>query len=380
MSNIFDVIVAGVGGMGSASLYTLARRGQRVLGLEQFELGHNRGSSHGETRVIRMAYFEGSHYVPLVQRAYTLWDDLSAAAGQSVIVRTGSLEMAEPGHDFVERSEGSCIDHGLAYEVLDGAAIMGRFPAFRVRPETRAIFQPDGGYVLSEDAIGAHARLAVSHGARLHTGERMLDFKTTSDGGVVVRTDRGRYSAAHLVLTTGPWMSRFVPGLVESLATYKQAVAWFRPQVPAISAPGAMPVFIHFSDRGEFYGFPQHGARGIKVGGPHFARVAIDPDEPGREPTAEQVAELCGFVARHIPSAAGTPSAVSGCIYTRTLDEHFVIDRLPDAPQVLVVSPCSGHGYKFAPAIGEIVGDLVMTGGTTANIQPFALARFAAVG
>jgi sarcosine oxidase len=173
-------------------------------------------------------------------------------------------------------------------------------------------------------------------------------------------------------------MGALVPQLAPVLATYQQAVAWFAPRTPSLSVPSAMPVFIHFSERGEFYGFPCHGARGIKVGGPHFARVSIDPEQESRDPTERQICELSGFVARHIPDAAGSPEGTSGCIYTVTPDEHFVLDRLPGAPQVLLVSPCSGHGYKFAPAIGEIVADLVVCGRTEADIAPFALARFAA--
>ena len=375
---MFDTIVAGVGGMGSAALYHLAKRGQRALGLERFELGHDRGSSHGETRVIRLAYFEGSQYVPIVQRAHRLWHDLSAEAGEPLIYITGSLEMAEPGHDFVARSRASCVDHDLRHEMLDAAELVRRFPAFRLHPDTQAIYQPDGGYVLSEEAVRAHAALAIRHGAELHTGETVLEFRPTADGGVEVRTDRARYAAGRLVLSAGPWMRQLVPELSGVLATYKQAIAWFAPARAAWFAPDVLPVFIHFSDKGEFYGIPMHGGSGFKLGGPHFAREPIDPDLEARDASPRQLAALRGFLGRHMPEAVSPPVRSVGCIYTVTPDEHFIIDTLPGMPQVLVVSPCSGHGFKFAPAIGEIAADLVTKGATGHDISLFSMARFAA--
>ena len=376
MPRAYDTIIAGVGGMGSAALFHLAKQRQRVLGIEQFELGHELGSSHGETRVIRLAYFEGSNYVPIVQRAHQLWRDLSAETGVQLIHRTGSLEMSEAGHDLVDKSQASCLDHGLPHEMLDATEVMRRYPVFRLSPGTRAIFQPDGGYVLSEAAIRVHAERAIQHGATLKTGERLVDFRPTADGGVEVRTDRGVYTAGQLVLTAGPWMSQLAPEIAEQLATFKQAIAWFQPRRPELFRPGALPVFIHFSDGGEFYGLPMHSAQGFKVGGPHFAREPIDPYDPQRVPSARQIEALQGFLERHMPDAAGQPIRATGCIYTKTPDEHFIIDRLPGLPQVLVVSPCSGHGYKFTPVIGEIVAQLIIDGRTPHDIEPFALARF----
>ena len=376
MTRSYDTIVVGLGGMGSAAAYHLSARGQRVLGLERFQLGHDRGSSHGETRIIRLAYFEGSTYVPIVQRSYRLWQDLSALSGTALIHRTGSLEMSEPGYDFVDRSRRSCVDHDLPHEMLNAAEVMERFPAFRVAPKTRAIFQPDGGYLLCEEAIHVHAKLARENGATLNTGETVIAFEQTAGGGIEVRTDRARYTAGQLVFTAGPWMSQLLPQLQTHLATFKQTIAWFAPQSPELFTPAACPVFLHFSDEGEFYGMPMHSARGVKVGGPHFAREPIDPDQADRKPSARQIEVLQNFVARHLPQTAGVALHPTGCIYTKTPDEHFIIDRLPGAPQVLVVSPCSGHGYKFTPAIGEMIAELVVDGRTRQKIDQFSLARF----
>lgn len=376
MADSYDVIIVGLGGMGAAAAYHLSARRQRVLGLERYEFGHGRGSSHGETRIIRLAYFEGSAYVPIVQRAYRLWQDLGKRTGTPLLFRTGSLEMSEEGYDFVDRSEASCRDHGLPYELIDAAEAMRRYPAFKLNPRTRAIFQPDGGFVLSEEGIRAHATLAAAQGATLRMGETVLGFEETGAGRVNVRTNKGSYTAAQLVLTAGPWMPKLVPELCKSLETFKQTLGWFVPRHPALFAPSAFPVFIHFSSEGEFYGFPLHGGRGVKVGGPHFAREPIDPDEPDRIASPLQVKALEGFFHRHLPDAAGPAQTPTGCIYTKTPDEHFIIDRHPSMQQVLLVSPCSGHGYKFAPAIGEIVSDLVADGKTPHDISLFSWSRF----
>jgi sarcosine oxidase len=376
MTKTFDTIVAGVGGMGSAALYQLSRRGQRVLGLEQFDIGHNRGSSHGETRIFRLAYFEGSNYVPILKRAQHLWRELGDAAGQQLMYTTGSLELSEPGHDFFDRSLASCLEHGLPYETLEVADVQRRFPAFQLRGGTRTLFQPDGAFVLSEAAIRAHINLARAAGAELHTGEKVLDFAPTADGGVRVRTNRATYSAGNLVLTTGPWIRDLVPQLLEPIVTFKQTIAWFAPRKVENFLPATLPVFIFFGNQGDFYGMPQYSTRGFKIGGPHFERVAIDPDHADRTPTSEQVSALQDFLAAHMPDAAGEPIVAAGCIYTKTPDEHFVIDRLPGAGQVIVVSACSGHGYKFTPAIGEIAAQLIIDGRAKADITPFALSRF----
>ena len=378
MPAIYDTIIVGAGGMGSAAMYHLVNCGQRVLGIEQFELGHARGSSHGETRIIRQAYFEGSKYVPLVRRAYELWHDLGTAARVPLIFRTGSLEMSEPGYDFVDRSRASCIEHGLPHEMLDAGEVMRRHPAFRLATGTRAIFQPDGGYVLSEAGIAAHARLAQELGAELHTGETVLDIQPTAHGGVTVRTTRASYAAGHVVIAAGAWMSRLVPAIAEQLATFKQAIAWFAPANVAAFQPPQMPAFIHFGPQGEFYGLPRHSAAGFKVGGPHFGREAIDPETKDRTPSTNQLAALQDFLRRYLPGAASPPIRATGCIYTKTPDEDFIIDWHPDYRQVLIVSPCSGHGYKFTPVIGEIIAQLVTSGQTPHDIAPFGLQRFKA--
>ncbi len=374
----YDVIVAGVGGMGSAACWHLARRGQRVLGLERFDLCHGMGSSHGMSRIIRLAYFEGSHYVPIVKRAHELWRETGAAAGMELLYVTGSLDLAPEGAGFVESSRQSCLDHDLPHEVLNHAEIAQRFPAFALPKGHVGLWQPDGGFVASERAIYAHVGLAQAKGAEIRTNEPVLEWQPTADGGVTVRTARGTYTAGRLVLTSGAWMDTLNAALAPHIRTVKQAIGWFSVKTPELFRLGRLPVFILTVEEGNFYGFPLWEHPGFKLGGPHFGREPIDPSNPDRTPSPRQVALIRDCLARYMPGAAGEPLALKGCIYTVTPDEHFVIDTMPGAPQVSFASCCSGHGYKFASAIGEILSDLAIDGETRFDIAPFRLSRFAA--
>ena len=377
MASAYDTIVVGVGGMGAAALYQLAKRGQRVLGLERFDLGHAMGSSHGHTRILRLAYFEGSHYVPLARRAHRLWQEIGAEAGMRLLHVTGSLDLAPEGQGTVERARHSCVDHGLAHEMLDARQLASRYPALRLTPRHTGLLQPDGGFVLAEQAIFAHAGLALKHGADIHTGETVQSWRPTAAGGVEVTTDRATYAAGQLVLAAGAWIKSFAPDVLARVTTVKQAIGWFPVRQPELFRPAALPVFILTVEEGNFYGLPLFEHAGFKLGGPHFAREAIDPDDPDRTPSPKQVAALQACLERYIPGAAGRPLAVKGCMYTVTPDEHFIIDRLPGHRQVIVASPCSGHGYKFASVIGEILAELAVDGATRADISPFAIGRLA---
>lgn len=374
----YDVIVAGVGAMGSAACWHLARRGLKVLGLERFDLGHAMGSSHGLTRIIRLAYFEGSHYVPIVRRAHELWQETGAEAGMKLLHVTGSLDLAPKGAGPVESSLQSCLDHGLTHEVLDGAEIARRFPAFQLPEGHVGLWQPDGGFVASEKAIYAHVGLAQARGAEIRTNEPLLDWTPTAQGGVTVRTGRGTYSAGRLVITSGGWIADAVPALAQRVNTVKQAIGWFTTRRPELFREGAFPVFILSVEEGNFYGFPLYEHPGFKLGGPHFGREPMDPREPDRTPSESQVRLIRECLARYIPDAAGEPLSLKGCVYTVSPDEGFIIDSVPGVPQAVFASACSGHGFKFASAIGEILADLATTGQSGFDLSPFALDRFAA--
>ena len=369
----YDVVVVGVGGMGSAALYHLARRGKRVLGLERFDVPHEMGSSHGLTRIIRLAYFEHSSYVPLLRRAYELWRELEARAGEQLLHVTGIVEAGERIYDGAIRS---CEDHGLAYEAIDGRELGRRHPAFRLPSELPVFVQPDAGFLLPERCIVAHANAAMKNGAVVHARERVLEW-TETENGVRVRTDRRVVEAERLVLTAGAWsqeVARLPAGLAGAL---RQAVAWFQPLRPELFTPARLPVFNLALDGEHFYGFPVFGVPGFKVGRyDHFGQGG-DPDAISREPTPEDEAPLRAFAERYVPAGAGPTLALKTCLFEPSPDEHFLIGRHPDADNAVVGAGFSGHGFKFCSVVGEILADLALDGATRHDIEFLRLTRFA---
>jgi len=364
--------------MGSASAYHLAKRGHRVLGLEQFEPLHEQGSSHGLTRIIRLAYHEHPSYVPLLRRAYELWHELERTAGEPLLITTGSLEGGpEDGATFRGALEAAEL-HGLAHEVLGTDALRGRFPAFAgLDPSTRVVWQPDGGFLLAERTMAAHQAAAVAAGAELRFGEEARAWSPTAEGGVRVTTVRGDVEADRLVICGGAWMRSLVPALAELAKPERQVLAWLTPTKPELFTPDRFPVFLIDVPEGSYYGFPTHQGHGLKLGWYHHFREPIDPADPDRSTRAADEAALRAFAERYLPDGAGPTEMLKACIFTNTPDEHFVVDRLPDAPQVSIASACSGHGYKFASVIGEIMADLAIRGETAHDIGLFRLDRFA---
>jgi sarcosine oxidase len=372
----YEVIVAGAGGMGSAAAFHLARRGKRVLAIDAFNPPHARGSSHGLTRIIRLAYHEDPSYVPLLRRAYELWFELERAAGQKLLTITGSLEMGPPGSEAVEDALASCHEHDIPHQMLTAAEIMTRFPAYRLPANFSGLLQPDGGFLDPEGCIAAHLRLAQAHGAGLAVGERVLDWEPQGDG-VRVRTDRGEYLADRLVITAGAWLPKLAPRFTEVARPERNALAWFRPARPELFGPDRFPVFI-FDDgaAGWYYGFPMHGLPGLKVGKHHHFREVVDPDAFDRAATERDEAVLRAFAERYLPDGAGETLEATTCLYTNTPDGHFIIDFYPGCPQVIVGGGFSGHGYKFCSLVGEALADLALDGATRHNTGLFNIARF----
>jgi sarcosine oxidase len=373
----FDVIVVGVGGMGGAAVDHLARRGCRVLGLERFDVPNEMGSSHGFTRIIRLAYYEHSSYVPLLRRAYELWRELEANAGEQLLHVTGSID-AGPEASFVfAGSLQSCLDHGLEHEVVDARELGRRYPGYRLPPETLALIQPEGGFLLPERCIVAHVERAHANGAEVRARERVLEWEATAGGGVRVRSDRGAYEAGRLVLAAGAWMdelARLGPDLV---AAERQVLAWLQPQRPELFAPERFPVFNLVVEEGRYYGFPVFAVPGFKVGRYHHLEERVDPDAVEREPTAADEEVLRGFAGRYFPDGAGATMALKVCLFENSPDEHFVLDLHPDYAQVVVAGGFSGHGFKFCSVVGEIVADLALDGSTGHEIDFLRLGRLA---
>jgi sarcosine oxidase len=375
----FDVIVVGIGAMGSAACFHLARRGQRVLGLERFDIPHAMGSSHGVNRIIRLAYYEDPSYVPLLRRAYALWRELERGFGEQLLYITGSIDASEADSWVFQRSLESCELHGLPHEVLTSAQLRERFPAYHLPDGHLALLQPEGGFVASERAIVAHVDGAIEAGAEIHGREQVRSWELTG-GGVRVETERGTYEAERLVLSAGAWMGELTPHLTPLLTPERQVLAWFQPTAPALFRPDVFPVFnlAHGEDR--YYGFPVFGIPGFKFGRYHHRHEQIDPETMQREPDAEDEAILREASLRYFPASAGPVMSLKSCIFTNTPDEHFILDTLPGDERVVIASPCSGHGYKFASVMGEIIADLATAGQTAHDIALFRLDRFATAG
>jgi sarcosine oxidase len=368
----YDVIVVGLGAMGSAAVYHLARRERRVLGIEQFSPGHDRGSSHGRTRIIRLGYFEHPSYVPLLRRSYELWRELESAAGRRLLTTTGILEIGRPDGALVASTLEASRLHAITHDLLSAADVMRKYPAFRLSGDFVGVRQPDGGVLAAEPAIHAHLRLAGEGGAEIRIGAKVRAIEPQGDRVRVVLED-GAVEAAFVILAAGPWLAKLLPELSLPLRVTRQVITWFAPSEPAVFAPDRFPVFILENPHGLHFGFPADET-GVKLGKHHHRQEEVDPDGYGRHVSDEDIA-LIRPVFEYLPRADGPVVTATTCLYTMTPDGHFIIDRHPAAPNIMIASPCSGHGFKFAPLVGEILADLAIDGTTSHDISMFRLDR-----
>jgi len=379
MGRTFDVIVLGLGGMGSAAAYQLASRGKRVLGIEQFTAPHDRGSSHGKTRIVRQAYFENPAYVPLVLRAYELWRQLERETGRRLLFEVGGLMMGPPNSAVVAGSIRSAREHGLAHEILDAREIRKRFPAFRPEPNTVALHENKAGFIRCEDSVQAHLDRASHLGAVLHFEERVVAWEPCGDR-VRVRIAKDKYEAGQLVIAPGPWASEILRDLDLPLVVDRHVLFWLDPVGGVgLFLPGHFPVFIWETESpGIPYGFPAVDGpnAGVKVG---FGRAPgaqkCTPETIDRVVRPEEIESIRRAFAKRVPSLDGRCLRAVTCMYTNTPDHDFVISRHPDHPSVLVACGFSGHGYKFCSVVGEILADLVVEGKTRHDISLFDAAR-----
>lgn len=370
MPRAYDVAVVGLGAMGSLAALELASRGARVLGLDRFRPPHTLGSTHGRTRIIREAYFEEPLYVPIVQRAYELWRRLEQRSGARLLTVTGGLMLGAPESEVVAGARASALEHGLPCEELSAREVRERFPAYAVPDGHSAILEPRAGFLEAEAAVKAALALAAEAGAELRFDEPLLELD-----GPVLRTARGTYEADRVVVAAGPWLPELVPGLAGIFTVARQPLLWLEPREPALFASGRFPVFVwEWTPGWAFYGFPDVGD-GFKVAVHHHGEPAT-PNAVDRELRGEDEDAIRDLVRRFFPAANGQLLEAAICLYTNTPDENFVIDRLPGNERVVVASPCSGHGFKFAPAIGEVLADLATGERPRFDLTPFALGRF----
>ena len=375
----FDAIVIGLGAHGSAAALALVRRGLRVLGLEAGERGHELGSSGGRSRMIRQAYFEDPGYLPLLSAAWAGWDALSAAAGETFVEVIGGLYAGPVESNLFRGSVASARLQALPHEVLDAAEIRRRWPVFTVGEDVGGLHDPGAGMIRPERAIAAQLRLAEQAGAELQFGERVVDWRPAIGGGLEVETDGGVHRAAHLVIAAGAWTGSFVPDLALPLEVERVPVFWFDPLVPiAEVSAGRLPTWLMDTPNdGTFYGFPYDPAAGLKVSRHHSGDI-VAPAEVDRTERPADIERVRRFSRSYFPAADGPVRDSLVCLYTNTPDLAFVVDVHPAVQRVAYVSACSGHGFKFAPIIGEILADLAVTGTTTHPIGQFRAGRFTA--
>ncbi|MBX3530847.1 MAG: N-methyl-L-tryptophan oxidase [Rhizobiaceae bacterium] len=373
---VCDVAVIGLGAMGSAALCRVARRGFSAIGIEQFSPGHDRGSSHGESRAIRLGYFEHPSYVPLARAAYERWEELERLTGESVLTRTGVLEIGRPGSILVAGSSEASRLHGIEHEVLDAGEIMQRFPQFTLPADYNGVWQRDGGYVRADLANRLHLKLAKDAGAEVIENRKVLRIEPEA-GAIRVVTDSGAIEAGSVVVAAGAWIGELVPQLAPVLKLTRQVLCWFEAKQPEAVAQGKLPVFAIDGPDDLAYGFPDLGL-GFKCASHHSSGALASADVARQDAGPADEAQMRRFLDAYLPGAAGRLKAMKTCIYTRTPDEDFVVDLLPEDSRIVVASPCSGHGFKFASVIGEVLADLATTGETHHDISRFSLARVAA--
>lgn len=352
-----DTIVLGLGAMGSAAIYHLARRGERVIGIDQFDGAHALGSSHGYSRAIRLCYYEHPDYVPLLKRAYELWDDLEKESGAKLLHFTGGLYMGHPASASVNGAIRAAREYDLPHEVLSHAAIAARYPQFRLPGDFQALYEPAAGYLLPERVIGTHLGLAQRHGAAIRAGERVESWHADASG-VQVHTGREVIRGKRLIIAAGAWAEKLVGHPSMKVTPTRQVQGWVMPRRPELFAMGRFPMWaIDVAGEALYYGFPiapeaDGGPPGLKLAR-HVRGPVVDADRIDRAITAAEEEEFRPVLRRFIPEADGPVVTTRLCMYENSPDSHFILDRHPEHGNVLLAAGFSGHGFKFASVVGE---------------------------
>jgi sarcosine oxidase len=391
MESKFDAVVLGLGAMGSAAIYQLAKRGKTVLGFDQFSPPHNYGSTHGESRIIRQAIGEGEHYVPLVLRSYELFREIEKETGQELLTITGGLTLESRQseatmhgrHNFLDQTISCAQKFNIRHEILEPQDIKKRYPQFAVTSE-RGYFEYDTGFLRPELCVEAQLRLARNYGATLQTEEKVISLAPRGSSEVAIRTSGGVYAAEKVVVTAGPWISEFLrPAYRQIFKVYRQVMYWFmiRNQSRATFLCGQFPIFIWIFGKGRnfgFYGFPSLDGKTIKLASEQY-NVVTTPDEGEREVrTVEKQSMYSEYISGRLPGLSDQCDSAVSCLYTTTPDSNFVIDFHPDSDRIIIASPCSGHGFKHSAAIGEVLAELAVHGGSKIDISRFSIERFKA--
>lgn len=369
--NHFDVIVIGVGSMGSAACYHLAKTGLKVLGLEQFSIPHVKGSHGGQSRIIRKAYFEHPDYVPLLERAYESWQELENETGEKIYHETGLLYIGMEDNPLITGVRQSASLYSIPVESLTNAALKKRYPVFKVPDEMDILFEPAAGLLLPEKIIPLYVTLSRRLGAEIHEGESILNWRTTGEG-VEVKTSTATYSAQKLVISAGAWMGGLLPAFNRQLTVTRQVMGWMTPKNPSAFSSQSFPCWT-LAEPGRhsiFYGFPAlddvdaNGPKGFKLAY-HGHGEVTSFDGTDRLPDADDEQLLSAFIDQYLPGTVAATAALQTCRYTNTPDENFMLGHLPGTDgRVSIASCCSGHGFKFSAVVGEILRDLTLHGET----------------
>ncbi|WP_363466587.1 N-methyl-L-tryptophan oxidase [Halogeometricum borinquense] len=375
----YDVIVVGVGGIGSAAVYHLSQRGLDVLGLDQYSIPNSVGSSHGDSRLIRLTNYEDPEYVPHVRRSIDLWESLEEEYGEQLLFRTGTVDAGPEGSETVEGAITACEEYDLPYEHLSAAELSEQFPGFRLPSDFEAVHQPDGGFIHPTRCVQAHVAGAHDNGAETHAHETVVEWDTTDDG-VRVQTDLTTYEADQLVLTAGAWKDVFPERVAEKLTPWRVIVGGFQPESPEKFTPDALPVFsINEGDQG-YYGAPAAGTSGFKFGLVDNLEDVADPSNFDPRPTEKEKERLRTVLhdkaREYFPEGARSTKRLKTCMVTHTPDQDFIVDSLPDRPQVKVGAGFSGKGFKFSSLMGELLADLVTEEASKVDLEIFEMDRF----
>ena len=371
-----EVIVVGTGGVGSAALFHLARRGVRVLGIDSFGAGHDRGSSHGETRVIRMSYFEHPDYVPLLRRSYQLWDELQELRGEALFVRSGLLYAGPEDGAIIRGVQESAEQHGLQVQQLDQGAAQEHFPGFVIPEDSAALYEPNAGYLHVEKCVIAQIEEAIRFGAT-HMPREVVRGWQRRGGKIEVDAGGEICTADRLVIAGGAWSSALLSSLNLKLRVLRKHLHWFEVDDPVYTRERGCPAFFFETDKGFFYGFPAIDASGLKIsehsGGIQVDELLTDP----RVLDQQDFDRVGGFLKDHLPGVSTRHSRHEVCFYTMTPDEHFIVDQHPGDANIVFAAGLSGHGFKMTSVLGEVLADLVLEGNTRHAVDFLSLARFA---
>ncbi|MCY3722312.1 MAG: N-methyl-L-tryptophan oxidase [Candidatus Poribacteria bacterium] len=375
-SRIYDTIIVGAGGMGSATAYHLAKSGVDVLVLEQFQRGHRFGSSHGETRIIRF-FYDKPFYTELMKTAYAEWRDLESVSGKPLLFITGSVGIGAKGNPYGRATRQSLDAAGVESEWWDGAQLAERFPQFRLTDDMEILYQKDTGFLRAAECVSTHLRLAEQHGAEIREETQVTDINWQTDV-LTVRTENTQFDGRKVIVTAGAWAATLLAELNLPLTVTKQQVCYYQPIDSERFQPDRFPVFTEVTPDGEFiYAIPAFGAfdkrGGVKIAR-HGRGQIISPDTPERTPDADYIAHIDAYVQERLPEL-GKTTHTEVCLYTETPDEDFIIDAHPHCPDLLIAAGFSGHGFKFCALVGRILSELVQTGKTGFDIYPFRIDR-----